>query len=313
MTLSVVELEEEAKEQRDDKAGAHVLMHAAQWEGMEAVMERIQSVWPGSLNATGKGGLNAIMDSAFGGSADNIRALAIMGADLSLNSGLKSGNVFNLAKVSNMKASILSALAEHGVTSSNILPGFQSPLYFRSIYYASHVRTQRWLNRSVLMLCVDKVYKWSLLNQIEDEKYRTLPDDLSTLGRFIAHCWFDVAGGDNKIDEDKPDNGIARLILSFAAGINVERDGPLIGMPEFGKNNPTLPKCSSCKSCYADALAGMIHCCGAVYYCRGTLCQKNAWKKHEPKCERPEVVQMRTAKAAAAAKAARKSSKKKKK
>jgi hypothetical protein len=34
------------------------------------------------------------------------------------------------------------------------------------------------------------------LNQIEDKKYRTLPEDLSILGRFLAHCSFDVAGSD---------------------------------------------------------------------------------------------------------------------
>jgi hypothetical protein len=84
-------------------------------------------------------------------------------------------------------------------------------------------------------------------------------------------------------------------------------------MPEYGKNDPTLPTCSSCSVPYMEAPTGMIHCCGGVYYCRGTLCQKNAWRRHESRCERPEIVQMRTAKAAAAAKAATKKLKKKKK
>ncbi len=55
------------------------------------------------------------------------------------------------------------------------------------------------------------------MHQVEEERYRTLPPDLS--GRFIAHCWFDIAGSDKRrIDTDKPDNGIGRLIMSFAFG-----------------------------------------------------------------------------------------------
>ena len=59
----------------------------------------------------------------------------------------------------------------------------------------------------------------SLVHQVEEERYRTLPPDLS--GRFIAHCWFDIAGSDKRrIDTDKPDNGIGRLIMSFAFGFD---------------------------------------------------------------------------------------------
>jgi hypothetical protein len=69
------------------------------------------------------------------------------------------------------------------------------------------------MNRKELMMCLSRVYGWSLLNQIDDERYRTLPDDLPQLGRFICQRWFDVAGSDNAIDGDKRDNGIAHLII----------------------------------------------------------------------------------------------------
>jgi hypothetical protein len=50
MTLSMVALEEEAKE-RDAEHGDHALMNTIRWDGMEVVMERIQRAWPGSVNA----------------------------------------------------------------------------------------------------------------------------------------------------------------------------------------------------------------------------------------------------------------------
>jgi hypothetical protein len=42
-----------------------------------------------------------------------------------------------------------------------------------------------------------------------------------------SSCWFDVAGSDNAIDEDKPDNGIARLIMSFAFEFDDSKHLPL--------------------------------------------------------------------------------------
>jgi hypothetical protein len=139
------------------------------------------------------------------------------------------------------------------------------------------------MNRKELMLCLTRVYQWSLLNQIDDEKYRTLPDDLSTLGRFICKCWFDVAGGDNKIAEDKPDNGIARLIMSFAFGFNDSKSNlALIGMPEYGKVAETRTRCSSCDK---HGKKEMLQCCSTTRYCT-TACQKAHYKKHKKVCDR---------------------------
>jgi hypothetical protein len=198
MTLPLVELAEEAKE-GDAENCQLALMYASKMEGMEAAIERIQSVWPGSVNTQSEGnldggkGVTAIMCSAFSGFADNVHTLATMGTDLSLKEN-GGHNVFDYAEVSTIvppdkKAAIFKELSEHGVTSRNIPPRFQSPLYFSSIYYTSNVRTQRWMNRKDLMLCVNSVYKWSLLNQIEDERYRTLPDDLYGIGRsLLVRC-----------------------------------------------------------------------------------------------------------------------------
>jgi hypothetical protein len=252
MTLSLVELAEEAKERKYDGNSQSVLMRITQCAGLEAVVERVQRAWPGSVNAQSysneKKALSPIIVALGRGQVEHVRTLATMGADLSFAIS-NSRNVFDATEQSppEKKAIILKALSEHGVTSSSIPPRFQSPLYYRSIYYASNVRTQRWMNRKELILCVDKVYKWSLSNQIEDEKYRTLPDDLAGVGRFIAQCWFDVAGGDNKLDSSKPDNGIARLIMSFAFGFDDSKSSfALIGMPECGKVPETRSRCSSC-------------------------------------------------------------------
>jgi hypothetical protein len=129
-----------------------------------------------------------------------------------------------------------------------------------------------------------RVYGWSLLNQIEDEKYRTLPDDLSSIGRFIAHCWFDVGGSDKrKIDEDKPDNGIARLVMSFAFGFNDSKSPfALIGMPEYGKLPDNANRCSCC---IQSIKKGMLRCCASTRYCN-VACQKAHRKKHKVVCDR---------------------------
>jgi hypothetical protein len=227
--------------------------------------------------------------------AAQIRTLATMGTDLSLKSA-GGRNVFVLAEQSEQppdkKAAVLKVLSELGVTSFNIPSRFQSPLYFRSIYYASNVRTQRWMNRMMLMLCVNSVYKWSLSNQIEAEVYRTLPDDLSGVGHFIARCWFDVAGSDNAIDEDKPDNGIARLIMSFAFGFNDSKSSfALIGMPECGKVPETHARCSSCDQ---HSEKELLQCCTSTRYC-SAACQKAHFKKHKKVCDRKAWLAKRAA------------------
>jgi hypothetical protein len=70
---------------------------------------------------------------------------------------------------------------------------------------------QLWVGRRDIIMCISRIYNWSLVNQIETDRLRTWPgpDELSELGRFICHCWFDVAGGE-------PDNGVGRLIMEFA-------------------------------------------------------------------------------------------------
>jgi hypothetical protein len=247
-----------------------------------------------------------VMQAAFNCRPHYVRTLATMGADLSTaitNHKYTTDvicNVFqfvftSLIRTPEEKATVIKALAEHGVTSQNIPPRFQSPLYFSSSYYANNVRTQRWMNQMMLMLCVNSIYKWSLLNQIEDDKYRTLPDDLAGVGRFIAHCWFDVGGSDNKIDEDKPDNGIARLIMSFAFGFNVSKSSfALIGMPECGKVAETLTRCSNCDQ---HSTKELLRCCTSTRYC-SAACQKAHFKKHKKVCDRKAFLAKRAAVAA---------------
>jgi hypothetical protein len=286
MTLDTGELAREAKEFRDDGFG-NALNFALATDGMEAAVEKLYDAWPDSVSAITKEGCSALANAALCGIAVSLSILAIMGGDLSIRV-TEGPNVFDFATLSptstpEMKAAVLKALSDHGVKSANIPPGFQSPLYFSSIYYQKNVRTQRWMNRKILMLCISRVYGWSLRNQIDDERYRTLPDDLSKLGCFICQCWFDVAGGDNKIDEDTPDNGIARLIMSYAFGFNDSKSPfALIGMPKYGKVPDTLTRCSLC---IQPKKKGMLQCCTTTRYCSVT-CQKAHRKSHKVVCER---------------------------
>jgi hypothetical protein len=220
-----------------------------------------------------------------------------MGTDLSLTNGASLFHVIELSNESpDEKAAVVKALSEHGVTSRKIPPGFQSPLYFRSIYYANNVRTQRWTNRSPLILSTNRLLNWSVENQIEAQVYRTLPANLSSVGHFVTHCFFDVGGG-------ILGNGIARLITQFYGGFdegNVENPIVLFGMPAFGKNSLTLSRCSQCDTQYSEAKGGgMKLCCGTVHYCIDDECKKRAWKDHESICVCDEVMERRKREAAA--------------
>jgi hypothetical protein len=240
--------------------------------------------------------LQSCKQLCFNSRVEYVRTLATMGTDLSLKHerGPGGGNVFDNAQQSNFspeeKTAVFKVLAEHGVTSRNIPRGFQSPLYFRSIYYQDNVRTQRWINRSPLILSANRLYNWSIENQIEAQVHRTLPADLSSAGYLVSHCFFDIGGG-------RPDNGIARLITQFYGGFNegkAKNPIALIGMPVFGKNTLTLPRCSYCDKEYCEASGGGVElCCKSVYYCRHGDCKKLHLPQHEALCVCYEVMEKR--------------------
>jgi hypothetical protein len=70
------------------------------------------------------------------------------------------------------------------------------------------------------MMCLNRVFNWSLTNQIESERLMTLPSDLPSDGLLVGKCCIHV-------DASSVSNGIARLIMEFAFGFNKR----LIGMP----------------------------------------------------------------------------------
>jgi ankyrin repeat protein len=300
MTLPLEQLEEEIKEYKDGS-----LLEIASLWGMEPAFKRIQGVWCDFVNARFNldyGPRTLIASALEMTSAINISLFATMGADLSLKGydGLSAFERWLPPREvdeddNDDDIAMRDALVEHGITSTNIPPRFQSPLYFASSYYTSNVITQRWLNRSMLMMCLTRVYGWSLINQIEEEKYRTLPDDLSGIGWFVAHCWFDVAGSDNKIDEDKPDNGIARLIMSFAFGFDDSKSSfALIGMPEYGKVPETRIRCRKCRQ---HSKKELLQCCTDTHYC-SKACKKAHRKSHKKSCDRNAYLARRAEEAA---------------
>ena len=138
------------------------------------------------------------------------------------------------------------------------------------------------------------MYLWSKANQIESDLYRTLPDDLSKLGKFICHCWFDVAGGSNDEAKERGEgggnystlgNGVGRLILEFSGGFTTRGNHhALIGLPKEGKQAETAVCCSNCIQ-VINGTANPLRCCGCVRYC-GDKCQKKDWKKHKTNCLR---------------------------
>jgi hypothetical protein len=124
------ELEEEVKER--DKLFNDPFASAVRLRSGKAVLERILRAWSGTVNAQRFLGLTPIMNAVFHRQVDDIQTVATMGADLSITEDTDRNVSEFVAEFGNSspakKSSIYAALAEHGVTSSRIPPGFQSPL-----------------------------------------------------------------------------------------------------------------------------------------------------------------------------------------
>jgi hypothetical protein len=179
---------------------------------LDAIIAQFVACERADIDAPDENNFTPILVAAGQGHASITDTLAVAGAILFTSDSRLSLHAFatSIANPASpeKKAAILAALTKHGVTSSKLLFGFQSRYYFndgRGEFYIKRVKYQRWINRKELVLCLHYVYHWSLANQVEEEVHRTLPSDLSKLGHFIAHCSFDVAGGNYG-------NGIARLI-----------------------------------------------------------------------------------------------------
>jgi hypothetical protein len=154
-----------------------------------------------------------------------------LGADFSLRHEMNENiaeMIISGRATAEVKLELFAALKKHGIRSDDIPEGFQSELYFQSKYYQANVREQRWIERRVFMMCLDRVFKWSLANQIESERLMTLPAGLSSIGLLVAKCCVHV-------DASSVSNGIARLIMHFAFGFKWSKQGErLIGMPREG-------------------------------------------------------------------------------
>jgi hypothetical protein len=127
-------------------------------------------------------------------------------------------------------------------------------------------------------LCLNYTFNWSVENQIEEQVYRTLPSDLTGVGHFVAHCFFDVGGG-------KLGNGIGRLIMQYYGGFDDSKSPfALRGPPEFGKCPDNTQCCSDCRE--TRVRKSLLDCasCGRVRYCSRD-CQKIDRKRHKVKCK----------------------------
>ena len=125
-----------------------------------------------------------------------------------------------------------------------------------------------------------RIFSWSVSNQIESDAHRTLPSDsdMSSLGRFICRCWFDIGGGSIS-------NGIGKLIVSFACGFNDSKSPfALQNMPREGKVADNRTRCFNCTQPIVDPTKP-LRCCGKVVYCSAN-CNKLNWRIHKPSCLR---------------------------
>jgi hypothetical protein len=237
--------------------------------------------------------ITPLMQAAYEGRTHVVDMLASAGANLSqgrLPMRLVHSVCHSTYAYPEKKAAILATLKKHCVTSSFLPVGFQSKYYFadgEGKFYIRNLKYQRWLNRRTLLLALYRVYQWSLANQVEDDARRTLPPALSDIGKFVARCFFDVAGGgkSNEQSADTLGNGIGRLIMQFYGGFDASKSHfALRGMPKYGTLPDNAQRCNGCqKETKAKALSNCSSC-GKVRYC-GKECQKADWKRHKERCK----------------------------
>jgi hypothetical protein len=263
----------------------------AAYKGFVSIVAKLIECDRVDLNTVNEDLVSAVMIAGNQGFASIVDMLAEAGAILSSQDHSQRslyGMVGN--EYIEQKAAALAVLKKHGIISRNVPVGFQSKYYFQDgqgKFYTRNLKYQRWLNRRTLLLALYRTYQWSLDNQVLTDARRTLPPDLSGVGKFICQCWFDVAGGgkDGSIASDTLGNGIGRLIMQYYGGFDASKSHfALRGKPEYGKVPDNAERCSNCLAVKEGK--ALLNCasCGVVRYC-GRECQKTDWKRHKYNCK----------------------------
>jgi ankyrin repeat protein len=259
-------------------------------EGHHSIVAMLADCPRVDVDAKGARGTTAIFAAAWNGYHSTVDLLAEAGAMLGNPFGTKTLQHVVSDTSPEKKAATLAVLIKHGCSSNADIPlpdDFQSKYYFQDgqgKFYKRNVTEQIWINRKELILCLNYVFNWSVENQVKAEVYRTLPSDLTGVGRFVASCFFDVAGGDFG-------NGIARLITQYCSGFDASKSPfAFRGQPEYGKLPDNYHRCSGClerkKKGRKSKKPALRDCasCGVVRYC-GEECQKNDWERHKENCK----------------------------
>jgi hypothetical protein len=115
------------------------------------------------------------------------------------------------------RLAIIAIFEKHGVTSNLIPAKYHSPLYFESIYFTQRVADANWASNGTTLMCMEEI----------DVKYRKFGErGLLHLSKEVK-CFFKAFACVDGCDG--LGNGIARLILAFAAGENMR--ARLTGVP----------------------------------------------------------------------------------
>jgi hypothetical protein len=220
-------------------------LFAAAVQGHGSIVAKFIECQRVDLNAADSKEFTPIMMAAAKDNHSVVDQLAEAGAILSINHSVYSLHdavYYDEASPEKIAAGF-AVLKKHGVTSDNVPVGFQSKYYFQDgqgRLYKRNVTEQIWINRKDLLLCLNYTFNWSVANQIDEQVHRTLPSDLIGAGHFVAHCFFDVGGGELG-------NGIARLIMQYYGGFDASKSPfALRGRPEYGKLPDNAHRCCNC-------------------------------------------------------------------
>jgi ankyrin repeat protein len=226
ISLEMNQLRVEARERNGQ--GVCPIMFAASSNFPLQVLKRLQVAYPAGVNAQDKVGNTPLMIAVKHRNVEYVENLLEMGSCVALcdNNGFTAFDCtivgFFIANENEARRqAIIASFKRHEVATSGATTNATdatatvvgascatstSPLYYQSVYFTQRVADANWDRYGTILMCMEEI----------DVKYRKFGDaalnDLSN----EAKCFFKAfACADGT---DRLGNGIARLILSFAAG-----------------------------------------------------------------------------------------------
>jgi hypothetical protein len=223
MSLEMNQLRVEARE-RNEK-GSCPIMFAANNSYPLRALKRLQVAYPAAVNAQTANGDTLLILAVWYRNVEFVDHFLEMGSCAALKSiqGLNAfdftaeGRALSGQEDEVKRQAIITNFEKHGITSNVIPVNYISPMYFESTYFTQRVADANWASYGTTLMCMQEI----------DIEYRKFGEKaLKDLSK-DAKCFFKAFACVDGCD--RLGNGIARILLAFAAGENMREK--LMGVP----------------------------------------------------------------------------------